>query len=203
MKIDVVQTGPFAVNTYIIENEGNFIVVDPGGNYDLIKSKVNGEKIEAVLLTHGHFDHIGAVKKLQQDDEAPVYLHKGDLELINNQKVMAKAYGVELENITPDVVLFDDEDINLIGLNIKVVSTPGHTEGSVCYIIEKNIFSGDTLFYSTYGRVDLPGGDMDKIKNSIANKLFALDGDYTVYPGHGEKTTLDFERKHNMILSAL
>jgi glyoxylase-like metal-dependent hydrolase (beta-lactamase superfamily II) len=197
MDIKDIVTGPLSVNTYIIINNGECVVIDPGGNYDGIMKLVEGNKIAAVLLTHGHFDHIGAVSRFEEQG-IPIYIHKEDKALLNRQKLVGLRYGMVLNDINNPGILEGGEDIHLIGLNFNVIHTPGHTKGSVVYVVEKNIFSGDTLFRESYGRTDF-NGDFDAIRHSITQKIFTLEGDFDVYPGHEEFTTLNYERENNPI----
>lgn len=203
-------TGCLDTNTYIVINGNEGFVVDPADSceeiYDIfVKNKA---KLSAVLLTHGHFDHIGGVSKLcsissQHLDDAKVLIHKDDAKIISSYKNLGFAKGVHVDEFTPDILLFGGERLSIAGLDLRVIHTPGHTEGGVCYIVENKIFVGDTIFFNTYGRCDLPGGDEKVLKNSIVNKLFRLNGNYTLLPGHGEPTTLDFERMNNPILENL
>ncbi len=207
-------TGPLDVNTYIVINGDRGFVIDPGGDADDIfaKFKQNKAKIEAILLTHAHFDHIAGVAELCRlcskgedgkenlADVPAVFLHSDELEKISSYKNMGFAMGVMVENFTPDILLKGGEKLNIAGLEVKVIHTPGHSKGSVCYVVGNKIFAGDTLFFTSFGRTDFYDGSEKEIKNSIVNKLFSLDGNYTVLPGHGEPTTLDFERINNPIL---
>jgi len=196
-------------NTYIVVNGSKAFVVDAGGSADeIVKiAFAHGANIEAVLLTHAHFDHIGGVAKLlktapyDEERNVTVFLHKDDVDKISSYKNMGFAVGAKVEPFTPDVILQGGETLTVAGLTVKVIHTPGHTKGGVCYVVENKIFSGDTLFFNSYGRTDLYDGSFGEIKNSIMNKLFRLNGDYTVLPGHGNKTTLDFERQNNPVIS--
>lgn len=200
-------TGCLDTNTYVVINDNEGFVVDPADSceeiYDIfVKNKA---KLSAVLLTHGHFDHIGGVSKLcaissQNFDNAKILIHKDDAKIIDSYKNLGFAKGIHVEEFTPDILLSGGERLNIAGLDVRVVHTPGHTEGGVCYIVENKIFVGDTIFFNSYGRTDLPGGNEKVLKNSIVNKIFRLDGNYTLLPGHGEPTTLDFERINNPIL---
>ncbi len=207
-------TGPLDVNTYIVINGNVGFVVDPGGDAQEIYSIFQKQKakIEAILLTHAHFDHIGGVAELcriaskgedgkENPQNAPtVFLHKDELEKIGSYKNMGFSMNANPEKFVPDILLKGGETLKIAGLDVKVIHTPGHAKGSVCYVVSDKIFVGDTLFFMSYGRTDFYDGNAKDLKNSIVNKLFALKGNYTILPGHGEPTTLDFERVNNPVL---
>lgn len=199
MKLYHLSSGPLRVNTYFLVGEnGKTAVIDSGENYKLIKETAakNGFDIIAVLLTHAHFDHAGNVKRLQ-DDGAKIYVSVKDSDKLCNKDNLAVAFGRKFEACKPDFTFSDGDVIRLAGMEIKVMETPGHTDGSVTFIVDKTLFTGDTLFRESVGRTDFPTGDRDALVASV-KKLFALDGDYAVYPGHEEFTTLEYERKHNL-----
>ena len=210
MQIRVIHTSQMLTNTYVVLNGDKAFVVDAGGEAEEIARVLSeeGAELEAILLTHAHFDHIGAVKRLVEIEaqksgrEASVFLHKADVDKISSYKNMGFAVGAKVQPFTPDVLLVGGETINVAGINIKVIHTPGHTKGGVCYVAKDVIFSGDTLFAGSYGRTDFYDGSFKEIKNSIVNKLFRLEGEYRVLPGHGDETTLMREKKLNAILSA-
>ena len=207
-------TGPLDVNTYIVINGNVGFVVDPGGDAQEIYSifRKQKAKIEAILLTHAHFDHIGGVAKLcriagkgEDGNEnlqniPTVFLHKDELEKIGSYKNMGFSMNANPEKFVPDILLKGGETLKIAGLDVKVIHTPGHAKGSLCYVVSDKIFVGDTLFFMSYGRTDFYDGNAKDLKNSIVNKLFALKGNYTILPGHGEPTTLDFERVNNPVL---
>ena len=207
-------TGPLDVNTYIVINGNVGFVVDPGGDAQEIYSIFQKQeaKIEAILLTHAHFDHIGGVAELckfackgedgkENPQNAPtVFLHRDELEKIGSYKNMGFAMNANPEKFVPDILLKGGETLKIAGLDVKIIHTPGHAKGSVCYVVSNKIFVGDTLFFMSFGRTDFYDGNAKDLKNSIVNKLFALKGNYTILPGHGEPTTLDFERVNNPIL---
>ena len=191
-------------NTYIVVEGGSAIVVDPGDSVcaDAIKLKLDalGARVKAILITHAHFDHIAGVASLKDlYESAKVYAHRESVEYIHGKKNLGKYIGVKVEPFEPDVLLEGGERLNIAGLEIDVIYTPGHSKDGVCYKLGDKIFTGDTIFFQTYGRTDLFDGDIVTLRQS-AKKLFSLEGDYRLLPGHGEATTLDFERKNNPIL---
>ena len=199
MKFYHLQSGPVKVNTYFLVNDDNqAIVIDGGENYKKVKQVESdfGFKIVAVLLTHAHFDHAGNAKKLQ-DDGAKVYISKLDAPKLLNEDNLSGDFGRKFDYLVADFTFGDGDDLNICGINIKVIATPGHTDGSVCFLVDNAIFTGDTLFDGSVGRTDFKSGNRQDMINSI-KKLFSLDGDYSVYPGHDSFTTLEYQRKYNI-----
>lgn len=200
MKVDFCVTTPLQTNTYIVSENGKGFVVDPGGDWELLKKKIVelNIEIEAVLLTHGHFDHTNAALFFQNEG-AKVFCHRDDCDKLKTYKGLAFSAGIHHNKLTPDIALVGGESLKIAGMTVKVIHTPGHSKGSVCYLVDDLIFCGDTLFYMLFGRTDFFDGSFSEIKNSIFNKLFNLKGDFKLYTGHGEFSTLDFERKNNEI----
>lgn len=158
---------------------------------------IGDTELKYILLTHGHFDHIIGVKGVKERYGAKVVISKEDEPMLNSAKLSLAAFcDATQNNVDADVIVKDGDEIALGETKIKVMATPGHTSGSVCYIAENCIFSGDTLFYCSCGRTDFPSGSPEQMMSSL-QKLKALDGDYKVYTGHNNLTTLDFERKNN------
>ena len=194
MEIQVLQLGMLQTNCYIAwgENTEKCVVVDPGDEPERVIAALDrlGRSPEAILLTHGHFDHIGGVPVLQEQYGCPVYLCEEDLTL------PTRMTGGSLSGTTH----YEEGDVlALAGLRIKVMQTPGHTPGSVCLICEGVMFSGDTLFAGSIGRTDFPGSDHRQMMQSLW-KLASLPENYRVLPGHAEETTLDEERRSNPFL---
>ena len=203
IKIDTILTTYLETNTYIVYDskaKEGAVVVDPGGDFDKINGALSGigRRCEYVLLTHGHFDHMNAAAEFQKEG-ATVICHSADADKLSSYRSLAHFAGLMTNKLTPDITLKGGETLNLCGMSFKAIHTPGHTEGGMCYIVEDKIFCGDTIFRFSYGRYDFYGGSFQKLKNSIINKIFNLKGDYVLYPGHGEPSTLDEERKYNPI----
>lgn len=198
MTIKRIEIGALGVNTYFLtENGCDCIVVDPGDDEQSIQQFLseNGLKAQAVLLTHAHFDHSNGVKFLQEKG-ATVYMHRGDVRMLNSHENLAVYCGRQFNAFSVDVFVEDGKSYQICGIDFTVMHTPGHSEGSVCYILSDAIISGDTLFYLSVGRTDFPGGSVAKLRASL-QKLFALKKDYEVYPGHGQSTSLYFEKENN------
>lgn len=202
MKLYHLINGPLRINTYILVNErsSTAAVIDCGENYKLLKQAeaTYGFKIKAVLLTHAHFDHSGCAKRLQ-DDGAEIYISRQDSPKISNSENLASNFGRKFESFTPNYTFSDGDELCVEGITFRVILTPGHTDGSACFVTENAIFSGDTLFRESVGRTDFPSGNREDLVASV-KRLFALNGDYNVYPGHEEFTTLSYERKYNTFI---
>lgn len=198
MKILHFHTGPFSVNTYFLLNEerGEGIVVDPGGNQKRLELEAEraGIRLVAQLLTHGHFDHAGACAGLSRAG-LPLYVHPADADKLTGTGNLAAFMGYPFEPVRPDVLLKEGE-LELAGLPLRVIHTPGHTEGGVCFQVGDALLTGDTLFRRSVGRTDFPGGDFPTLVRSV-RKLFGLPGDFRVLPGHEDFTTLEEERREN------
>ena len=199
MKLYNLVNGLLRVNTYfLVGDSGDAVVIDCGESYKNVKqieSDLN-VKIKAVLLTHAHFDHSGCAKKLQ-DDGAKIYISKLDAPKLLNEDNLSSSFGRKFDYLTADFTFSDGDELDVCGIKVKVIATPGHTNGSVCFLIENALFTGDTLFNGSVGRTDFKSGNRADMVLSL-RKLFALDGDYPVYPGHDEFTTLEHERKYNI-----
>ena len=195
--------GAFAENCWVIGNKrtGEAICVDPGGDADevLAMARDMGVRIKYIANSHAHIDHILGVGAVQQATGAKFLLHAGDLDLARGAAGSAKRLmGIDIEQPPdPDAFLGDNDDIDVDGLKLKVLYTPGHTRGSVCFYANGILFAGDTLFQGSVGRTDLPGGDEREELASIVDRLLVLPDDTVVLPGHMAQTTIGEERQRN------
>ena len=193
--------GELAANCYILETpEKNAVVIDPGAEAEVITEELEnrGLTLTKILLTHGHFDHMGAAAELKERYGAQVYISAPDEELLDD-KVKSVAYflpHIPFRPVKADVRIREGDVISQDSMKISVIETPGHTAGSVCFITEDCIFTGDTLFHGSVGRTDLFSGDA-KTETESVKRLAALEKNYKLYCGHGPDTDLDTERKFN------
>lgn len=192
-------------NMYLVADEksGEAVLIDATEDLPEIKETVKklGVKVKYILLTHGHFDHILGLNSLKKSLNAPAVICKDDLVISENINEFTRLFGLP-DSVPPkyDMYIKDGDEILLGSYKIKVIHTPGHTEGGVCYLVDGKLFSGDTLFKGSVGRTDLFGGNFNKLSDSIKNKLFKLDDKIEVFPGHGDMTTIGFEKKYNEII---
>ena len=197
LNIHTMPLGAYQTNCYLLWQDGQdgCLVIDPGYEPERVLQQADrlGKQIEAILLTHGHFDHVGGVRQLAADTDCNVYLCQQDLSM-PQQMTAGPLYYTHTYG--------EGDTLTLAGITLQVLHTPGHTPGSVCLIAEDALFSGDTLFEGSCGRTDLPGGDTATILASLA-RLQHLPGDYRVYPGHGSATTLSEERRFNPYLKGI
>ncbi len=197
--------GDFVTNCYLVadENTKNAILFDAPAEADKILDylKKNDLMLKKVFLTHSHFDHILALQEILVATNADLLLHKEEEKYLRNPELnLAGEHSDKLSTPENFQLLSDGDEIALDGLNIKVIHTPGHTQGSTCYLVNDILISGDTLFSGSIGRTDFPLGSFDKIIDSIKNKLMLLDDETKVYPGHGFSTTIGKQRKENPFL---
>ena len=189
LKIHTLPLGDYQTNTYIVENGGHCVIIDAGYHPETILRFLNDHDLtaDAILLTHGHFDHVGAVRDLAAELGCPVYLHEKELSMppmmTAGPLYYTHTYG-------------EGDHLTFAGIRFRVLHTPGHTPGSVCLMAEDHLFSGDTLFAGSCGRTDFPGGDWATIRKSLT-RLAGMENDYLVHPGHGESTTLAREKQYN------
>ena len=198
-------TGPLAVNTYAIidENTKKAALIDVGGRIEKIMKELTDEgyEVQFILNTHGHFDHILGEKEAQDLYNLPIYIHKGDVPLvesIDEQTLMWDIPAAEEPEITG--TFEDGDEIELGDLKIKVLHVPGHSPGGVGFYCENTLFSGDSLFYRSIGRTDFPLGNYDELIKSVKEKFLTLPDNTKVLPGHDRETTIGFEIENNEFL---
>lgn len=205
LKLDFLPTGPLGVNCSLVWDPaaGTGVIVDPGGHGARIQARVAqlGFRVEGVLLTHAHFDHVGAARDLQRHYGVKVHLHPGDDALLASLPMQVEAFGMDpipLPDVTP---LADGEELH----GLKVIHTPGHTPGGCCFLGTGErgpiLSVGDTLFAGGVGRTDLWGGSWDDLERSIRTRLYTLDDATFVVPGHGPATTIGEEAETNPFVS--
>lgn len=195
--------GMVGTNCYILMNKdtNKAVIFDPGDDGARVARYLDREGMtpEAILLTHGHFDHIMGVPALVEHYHIPVYAHEQEQEILKSEALNACAMIGAHISLSADVPVKDGDVLDLAGVSIRVLHTPGHTKGGVSYYIEslQAVVCGDTLFEGSVGRTDLPTGSMGTLVRSIREKLFTLDDDVKALPGHGGETTIGWEKKYN------
>jgi glyoxylase-like metal-dependent hydrolase (beta-lactamase superfamily II) len=202
MFIKCLTVGQIETNCYIACDKvtNRAAIIDPGADANRIITALNETGCEAdyVILTHGHVDHMSAAHEVLRATGAKLAVFADELELINDpdKSLYYTMHSQPFERFKPEVLMKDGDILSFGSISLKVIHTPGHTQGSCCLIGQDTLFSGDTLFRGNVGRCDLPTGSSFEIAKSIT-RLLALDGDLQVLPGHGEFTTLEYERRHN------
>ncbi len=205
LKVETFTLGPLQTNAYLLSvQDGDTeraVIIDPGMNPARLLTRIAGMKVEAILLTHAHFDHMGGVDETRKAADCPVYIHDLESDWLTDPR---KNGSMRWQDVTPplstdeaEYSLADGQRLELLGLTFKVMHTPGHSPGSVSFLHGNHLFSGDVLFKLSVGRTDLPGGREVDLYNSIRSKLYVLPPETIVYPGHGGRTTIGFEMVNN------
>lgn len=205
MKLLGIPLGSFQTNCYILidEKTNQAVVIDPGSEPERLIKELNGLKadVKAVLLTHGHGDHIGAVEALRKETGAPLYVHPLDAAMLGDANRNLSSFTGEAFACKESEHLVKEGDIIQVGeeIRLQVIFTPGHTQGGVCYYAKDQglLFAGDTLFAESIGRTDFPGGSYATLIQNIKDKLMTLPDETRVFPGHGPETTIGWEKDHN------
>ncbi len=190
---------PLSNNCYLIVDEATnqSALVDCSYWNGKMEALIGDTDLKYILLTHGHYDHIGAVKQVKERYGAKVVISKEDEPMLSSGKLSLAVFTRgETAYTSADITVHDGDELQLGEITIKVMATPGHTKGGLCYLAEDCLFTGDTLFCCSCGRTDFPGGSGEEMLQSL-RRIKALDGDYKIYPGHEDISTLEFERKNN------
>ncbi|MBF0235647.1 MAG: MBL fold metallo-hydrolase [Desulfamplus sp.] len=205
MIIKTLEVGPIMANCYILgcEKTKEAVVIDPGDDADDILMALSkfGLKVKYLLNTHGHFDHVGANKRMKEVTKAQIMIHAEDEPMLSQLGRAAASFGLSAENSPgADSHLKDGDEISFGEITLKVIHTPGHSRGGICLYADGHVFVGDTLFSGSIGRTDLPGGDYNTLISSIREKIFHLPDNTIVYTGHGPETTIAKEKRTNPFL---
>ena len=207
MKIITLQVGALGTNSYIVYDEnGVGAVIDPGDDAGgiLDTARKNGVEITHILLTHGHCDHASGANQIKNKTGAKIVAHKAEVRCLADSAINLSSTFMcgGMPPVHADLLVSDGDVIACGSMKFSVLHTPGHTTGSCCYIVDDNIFSGDTLFYREIGRVDFPTGSMESMEKSL-RKLKRIEGEFMVYPGHEQKTALSEEKRSNPYMMRL
>lgn len=202
LRVLVLEVGPLAENTYIVGHpeSGKAAVIDPGDEAGEILKQVTGHGwiLDRILLTHGHFDHVGAVSFLKERTGAPVHIHPDDADAMRAAGRQGSMFGLRVPDPPPpDVFVREGDTVPLGGGSFRVLHTPGHTPGHVVYLSGGFAFVGDLIFAGSIGRTDLPGGSFEDLLRSVRTKIFTLPGETVLFPGHGPATTVAREKRGN------
>lgn len=206
MKVYSDVLGSVNTNCYYIVNEDSkeCIIIDPAGEFERIKARIEklGVIPVAVMLTHGHFDHILATDKLREEYRLTVYASKDEKDILESRELnLSSLFGFSYKTYA-DEYLDNGKELEIAGLKVFTIATPGHTKGGMCYYFSEYdmVFSGDTLFFQSVGRTDFPTGSMSVLRRSIQEKLMILPENTIVYPGHGDETSIRYEKENNPYL---
>ena len=202
LQVHQLTLGPLQTNCYIVYDEGSKegVVVDPADQGESIVQLIQGNnwKINQILLTHGHYDHIGGIGPIKEQLDADIYIHKKDADILtDSKKNLAVFLGGDDTTYTADQFLSEGQSFRLGSGKLDVLHTPGHTPGGVCFVGDHFVVVGDTLFQNSVGRTDFPYASDTQLIQSIQEKLFILSDEFVVYPGHGPATTIGRERREN------
>lgn len=204
MQVKRIEVGELATNCYIVHKGSKAVVIDPGADSKAILATLAalGVKLEAIINTHGHFDHVGANAAVKAATGADIYIHRDDaLMLVDEKRNLSEWAGGAITSPPADILLTGGQKLILADLEFKVIHTPGHTPGGVCLQVEQVVFTGDTLFAGSVGRTDFPYASSAQLMQSLQEKIKPLPPDLVVYPGHGPTSTIGREKETNPYLA--
>lgn len=203
MEIKRIATGAIEENCYLVWDEANqAVVIDPGDEASKIIDEITKLQLDVkkIILTHGHYDHVGAVNEVKKATGAQVICHQEEKSIVEDETLSLGLYlGKEVSLPKVDACVSEGDEISVGNLNFSVIHTPGHTKGGMCLLAGDSLFSGDTIFYGTLGRWDFPTGDLSELTSSITRKIFNLPEDTVIYSGHGPETTVGAEKRQNEV----
>ena len=203
MEIKRIVTGAIEENCYLVWDEANqAVVIDPGDEASKIIDEITKLQLDVkkIILTHGHYDHVGAVNEVKKTTGAQVICHQEEKSIVEDETLSLGLYlGKEVSLPKVDACVSEGDEISVGNLNFSVIHTPGHTKGGMCLLAGDSLFSGDTIFYGTLGRWDFPTGDLSKLTHSITRKIFNLPENTVIYSGHGPETTVGAEKRQNEV----
>jgi glyoxylase-like metal-dependent hydrolase (beta-lactamase superfamily II) len=205
MTIQTFPNGPLMVNTYLVTDSKRIgVIIDPGHDVSALLTEIEKDQVipAAILLTHAHYDHVAGIPDiLKKYPEINIYLYKQDKDLLENLDIQTKMLGMpKIPDFKVNNIFDNTENISIGELDFSLLHTPGHSQGSISYLIEDKLFTGDLLFKTSVGRTDFFGGSLTDLMSSIKNEVFSLPENTIVYPGHGPSTTIGYEKEHNPFL---
>ena len=201
LQVETILAGALFTNTYVLTKSNDVIIIDPACKIEKLEPYIKDKNVLAVLLTHGHFDHIKTVDSLYNKYKLPVYIHKDDEYLIRDKNQSVNFGLSEVIYVSSPCRYYEEGKLKIGEFEFNVIFTPGHTNGSVCLEIEDSMFTGDTLFRLSVGRTDLEGGNPSKLRNSL-KLLSKIEKDLKIYPGHDAQTRLEIEKTENIFLKS-
>ena len=208
LSVESIVTGPFQENSYFFWNNDSFdtILIDPGDDEDLISKALDKKNLVpiAIVNTHAHLDHIGAIRQLKTKYDIPFYLHENESLILDSYEETCELFGMEKKQKPEvDIWLRDEVEIKINNFKLELIRAPGHTPGGICIKIENHLFVGDTIFKGSVGRTDLPGGDLNMLEESLLYLMNNISSDITIYSGHGVETNIGIEMEKNPFLISL